>query len=527
MSATRSRGALLALLAASAAAVWATRAPAERAVLPSVEADAFAALTGRAPASTPELWERLKAMGVAAVVLREETAGELAARGEVLHFSRAEVEKWRALGLVAPGGGPAPDSLWTKDPKMMSRLSGALAARGIDASTVTVAAGGRSLELPPGVDLARVPAGFDPETVAVVSAAGLIPVAASTSPWASVAGQKLWIRTLPVSARRPALLRAANGRAMRLLVLRPAPAAGLDENLERLREALKVVKSADLPGVIPAAAPRDESSRAERAARTFLFFVIGVLGPLLAARAGLGAERAARGWFSARVPLSAPVPETLAGLAAALAAASAAGLLAFASLAPERREELSRAWTLWTLSAPMIVGAAALFSPEGPHARSRWNAPLRLRDFVTAVVLLAALFGLMAPRAALRAAGMWESVDRLSAAADALWWWPWRWREILIGTPSLTVALILIGRREAGAEAPKLLGDPRGWLTLGLLAPAGAVAAIGAGGVAPALSLAHGAAACAIGAALGFALAGLRARVEEWVLRPTRTGLLT
>lgn len=528
MSPTRSRGALLALLAASAAAVWATRAPAERAILPSVEADAFAALTGRAPASTPELWERLKAMGVAAVVLREETAGELAARGEVLHFSRAEVEKWRALGLVAPGGGPAPDSLWAKDAKVMSRLSGALAARGIDASTVTVSAGGgRSLDLPPGVDLARIPAGFDPETVAVVSAAGLIPVAASTSPWVSVAGQKLWVRTLPVSARRPALLRAANGRAMRLLVLRPTPAAGLDENLERLREALKVVKSADLPGVIPAAAPRDESTRAERAARTFLFFLIGVLGPLLAARAGLGAERAVRGWSSARVPLAAPVPETLAGLAAALAAASAAGLLACAVLAPERREELSRAWTLWTLSAPMIVGAAALFSPEGPHARSRWNAPLRLRDFVTAVVLIAALFGLMAPRAALRAAGMWESVDRLSAAADALWWWPWRWREILIGTPSLAVALILIGRREAGAEAPKLLGDPRGWLTLGLLAPAGAVAAIGAGGVPPALALAHGAAACAIGAALGFALEGLRARVEEWVLRPTRTGLLT
>ena len=138
-----------------------------------------------------------------------------------------------------------------------------------------------------------------------------------------------------------------------------------------------------------------------------------------------------------------------------------------------------------------------------------------------------ALFGLLAPRTALGAAGMWESVDRLSAAADALWWWPWRWREILIGTPSLALALILIGRREAGAGAAKFLGDPRGWLTLGLLAPAGAVAAIGAGGVSPALAAAHGAAACAIGAVLGFLLNGLRSRIESWVLGPTNTGLLT
>jgi len=156
--------------------------------------------------------------------------------------------------------------------------------------------------------------------------------------------------------------------------------------------------------------------------------------------------------------------------------------------------------------------------------RARWRAPLRVRDLAAGLVLALALFGLLAPRAALRAAGIWESVDRFSAAADMFWWWPWRWREILIGTPSLVLALILIGKREGPAA---FLGDPRGWLILGLLAPAGAVAAIGAGGAPAALAVAHGAAACAIGAALGLILAGLRARVEAWVLRPTRTGLLT
>jgi hypothetical protein len=509
------RALLVALAAAFGWALWEARAPEPRAVLPAVEADAFAALTGRDAASTPELWERLKAMGVAAVVVREETAAELAARGVVLHFSRAEVEKWRALGLIAANGGPKPDSLWAKDGKALARVSAALAARGIDASTAAANGPGRALELPPGVDLARVPAGFDPETVAVVSAAGLIPVAASTTAWAQVAGRRLWIRTLPADARPPELLRAVNGRAMRLLVLRPSPALPLEDNLERLRASLKIVKSAELSSVPPDGAPAGRS-RGEAAARVILFYAIGLLGPLLAARAGLGAERTARGWVAARAPIAAPVPEVLAGLAAVWAAASAAGLLAYASAAPEQRESLSRSWTLWTLTAPMVFGGAAMFSNSGPAVRARWRAPLRMRDLVTALALILAAAGLLAPRAALRAAGVWETFSRFPSVADALWWWPWRWREILIGAPALTLALILVGKRDGhdAAAGGKLLADPRGWLVLGLIAPAGAVAAIGAGGALAALSIAQGAAAMAIGAGLGFALAGLRARIE-------------
>lgn len=521
-----SRRALLAVLAAvAAAAVWGSRAAPERAVLPAVEADAFAALTGRAASTTPELWERLKAMGVAGVVLREETAAELAARGDVLHFSRAEVEKWRALGLVAPGGGPKPDSLTAKDGKVLARLAGAFAARGIDVST----GGARSLELPPGVELSRVPAGFDPETVAVVSAAGLIPIAASTSPVVSVAGWPLWTRSLPVSARRPELLRAVNARPLRLLVLRPLPAEGLDANLERLREALRVVRAAGRPSVLPAEPPRERPlPRGEREARVLLFYAAGLLGPLLAARAGLWAERRTRRWTASRAAIAAPVPETLAGLAAVWAAASAAGLLAAASVSPGQRESLGRAWTLWTLSAPMLVGAAALYGAEGPAVRRRWRAPLRMKDVAAGVLLALALFGLLAPRAALRAAGIWESAARLSSAADALWWWPWRWREILIGVPSLAMAYILIGKREGDpAAAPRLLGDPRGWLAFGLLAPAGTVVAVGAGGAPLRLAVAHGAAAFALGAVLGLALSGFRTRMESWVLGPMRSGLLT
>lgn len=529
----RSKAWALAAAAAVLALLASGRSDAPRAVLPAVEAEAFAALGGRSPASMPELWERLKAMGVAAVVLREETAAELAQRGEVLHFSRAEVEKWKALGLVAPGGGPKPDSLWAKDAKALSRLSGALAARGIDVSTAPAAAGGRALELPPGVELARVPAGFDPETVAVVSAAGLIPVAASTAPYASVAGHRLWLRRLPLTASRPQLLRAAHGRPMRLLVLRPAPGAGLEESLEALREALKTVRAAGHPAVLDAAAPPRDVPGWERWARLLLLYLVGLAGPLLAARAGLGVERAVRGWITARAPIASPVPEAASGMAAAWAVAAAAGFIAAVAAPQSASEAAARSWTLWTLAAPMAVGAAALFGPEGAALRARWRAPLRLRDVAGVVLLAGAVALLLAPRTAVRVAGLWESLDKFSAAADALWWWPWRWREILVGAPSLTLALILIGRREQAAKdgcetcVPRLLGDARGWLILGLLAPAGATAAVGAGGVPAALAAAQGAGAAAIGLVLGLALAGLRARVEEWVFGPSDTGLLT
>ena len=527
MSAPRARRTLLLVLAAAVpVTLWLTRAPLERAVLPAVLVDDFTALSGRAAVATPDLWERLKAMGVAAVVLREETAAELTGRGEAMHFSRSEVEKWRALGLVAAGGGPTPDSLWAKDGKSFARLLAALAARGIDVSTASALGGGRALELPQGVDLARVPAGFDPEIVAVVSAAGLIPVAASTSSVVMIAGQPFGMLTLPVSSRRPRILRAVHGRAMRFLILRPTPGAGLDETLVATREALRIVRSEGVPSVPPVAAPLTPISEAEKLARSILFYAVGLLGPLLAARAALSVAQSVRVWVRAYAPIASPVPETLAAVAAAWAVATAAGLLALGTALPVSREALARSWILWTLAAPSAVGAAALFGSQGPALRVRWRSALRVRDLAAWLVLGTAVVGLLAPRAALRAAGIWESVDRLSAAADLLWWWPWRWREILIGVPSLVLAVILVGKRDENS-APKFLGDPRGWLILGLLAPAGTVAAIGSGRVPPELAVVHGAAAALMGIILGFVLAGLRARIEGWVLRPINAGLLT
>jgi hypothetical protein len=501
-------------MTAAAAWLWANRRIEERAVLPAVEAEVFASLSGRSSATPAEFWERLKAMGLAAVVLREDSAADLVERGEVLHFSRAEAGKLRALGLVSAGGGPKPDSLWAKDAKTLARLSSALAARGIAVST---ASAGRVIELPPGVDLARVPAGFDPETVAAVSAAGLIPVAASTGAAVSVAGQRFWIRALPAAAHPPELMRAVYGRSKRLLILRPDPALGLEENMERLRSALGVVKAAGLPAVI---AP-EPAAQASGRFNFFLFYAFGLLGPLLATRVGLGAQRAVRSWVVTRAPIAAPVPEVLAGVAAVWATASATGLLAAGLLPPGAREACARSWTVWTLSAPLVLGALALFTSEGSSLQARWRAPVRVRDLAAAAGLALGLACLLAPRAFLGVAGVWESVDRLSAAADLLWWWPWRWREILVGVPSLVIALVLIDAREPGCQTcgPQFVGDPRGWLALGLFAPAGMVAAVGAGGVPMGMALFQGAAAFGLGSAVGLLLAVLRSRVDSRSLK--------
>jgi hypothetical protein len=512
--------ALLALGAALAAAASAPRRAGDRAVLTAVDAEAFAGLTGRRPEAAGDLWERLKAMGVSAALLREDTLADLAARGEVLNFSRPEVEKWRAAGLVSPNGLRG-GTLWTKDPKALARAADALAARGFDASTATVA-GAKTLEIPPGVELSRVPAGFDPVVVAGLSSAGLLPVAASSGPLVEVAGRGLWTRTLPVDASRGEILRAALGRPLRLLVFRPRPELALEANLEFLRASLRIVREAGQPATLPAPRPVPFESGAARLARLALVWLLGAAGPLLAARAALQTARLMRPRVCSTAPLASPVPQILAGLAGGWAVAAFAGLVA-AGVAPEGwRDGSARAWTVWTWCAPLAVGSAALFAEAGSSRRGGWAAPVRRRDLAALAALALAAAALVAPRSALRASALWGELDRLPAGA--LWWWPWHWRAALVGVPCLGTALALIERRDGASDPRRVkrggLSEPRGWLLLGLLGPAGLVAAVGAGGAPLADALGQGAAAWALGLAGAAALALLVVLLERWAQGP-------
>lgn len=513
---------LVALAAALAAAAGAPRRSGDRAVLAAVDAAAMAGLEGKRPEAAGELWERLKAMGVSAVTLREETLADLADGGEVLNFSRAEVDRWKAAGLVAPSSALRGGTLWAKDAKSYARAADALAARGLDVSSAAVA-GAKALEIPPGVDLAKIPAGFDPASVAALAGADLFPVAASTAPAVEVAGRRVWTRTLWVDAAPGEILRAALGRPMRLIVFRPRPELGLEENLAFLRNALKILRDAGQPDTLPEPRPESGESGLARLARLALVWFLGAAGPLLAARAALQAGRLARSRVCAIAPVASPVPQVLAGLAAAWVVAAFTGLVV-AGAAPEGwRDGTARAWTVWTWCAPFAVGAAALFASAKPARRGYWAAPVRRRDLVALIAFALAAALLLAPRASLRASAFWESFDRLSAAG-ALWWWPWYWRAALVGVPCLALSLALVEERDA--EDPrhprvKLASDPRGWLLMGLLGPAGLVAATGGGGAPLDVGLLHDAMAWGLGLLVAAGLAGARFFLQRWAQGPS------
>ncbi len=322
---------------------------------------------------------------------------------------------------------------------------------------------------------------------------------------------------MPVDASAPALRRAAFGRVRRLVVLRLDPELPLEDNLARLREALRRLRLAGRPSAPPEA---PSGAPAPGAARVALFYLLGLFGPLLAARAitvsrATAAPVCHHGWSQAS-----PVPQAVAGALASWATACGAGFIAAWLLPPEARETLARSWTTWTYAAPLAVGAAALYLGDGAAAMPGWRATLRVRHLAALAALLAAaaqLLNRLAPRSAPRAFG------RRSAASA-----PRRTgcgggrgagREALVGVPCLLAAFALVETNDPSRPASGF-SDPRGWLALGLLAPAGAVVALGAGAAPPLAALGHGLVALALGGALAAFVAAGQAYLRAWARGP-------
>lgn len=449
------------------ALLWAAaeRRSSRRRVLPALEASAVAALAAESGYGEKEIWERAKAIGVGAAVLREETLADLAARGEVLAFGRAEIEKWKALGLVSPGAPLAPGSLWVKEPAVVQRLLAAAERRAEDVSTAA-AAGYVVLEFGEGPSLSR-PAGIDPAALALVKSLGLSIVLddlQETEGWSP--------RLLGRDARLPAVLRAVYSHPARLLVIRLDPAQGVERSLERLRGLIKPLRERGVEVGGPAQPPPPPPGLA----RLALAWLILALGPLLCARAGLEAFRRLRGWVLERQPIAAPVPELAAGIAGACATAMILGLLGSLAFGPGQLEPLPYAAA--ALVAPAVLGVLALYPLEG--RRKLGGRPVTVRDALAwlGAAVLACL--LLKPRASLEAAGLWEAARWLGETSEGLWWWRWRWRELAAGYPALLQALYLLERRLdcPGCMKDQPLSDPRPWLLLGLLGPAGTIAAV-------------------------------------------------
>jgi hypothetical protein len=508
------------LLLAWAAGTVEKPAPRSLAALDAGEAAAVCEASG---AALSDFWARAQAMGVGAMVLRTQTLRELSDSGQALVFSRPEVAKWKSVGLVAANAPLKANLIWVNDPKLFARVADELRAQNLVLSTG--AAGGRGL-----VELARDPdpgltVGSPSADLALAAALKLAPLHLDPSGQAWIAGAHGAValrapRSIPARARLPSLLRAVHSQPGRVLLLRLDLAADAEENLARVRAALRPLRERGLVG--SDAAELEASRRGPPAPwRRLLAWGLAVLGPIAAVRFGVKGFKHFRGQVRARRPIASPVAELVLGVVTAGAAAAAAGLVVGWCLAGGDAAALPESLAFSTMAWPLAIGGLALY-PLSARALRRGLArsPTYLDLLLAAAAALGAAL-LFRPRLVLAGTPLWAWLQRAADASEPLWWWPWRWREFLVGLPALVRALFLVGR-QLDAEGPqagrRLLGDPRPWLWLSLFFPIGAIAALGRPEAAPWLVLGQTAAVLAAGVLIGGAAL---AAWESWDQSPS------
>lgn len=528
------------LLALGGLLVWAAASgrPLRRTVLAALDAEEVVALAAATGMPLEDLWERARTIGVGAVILRQKTLADLIERGDAFTYSRTEIEKWRAVGLVAPGVALKADVLWVKDKAVLKRVVDAADRAAIPVTTSSTA-GYHLAEFPGGLD-PSASAGHDPQALKTAAGQRLIALLAgpmgeglaqvTLRPQAdgSVVGLPiagagtLAARTLDVSSKLPAALRAVNSHPRRLLILRLSPSAGAEGNLDALRALLRQLKASGVTlGLPPEGGAPGRPSWPARG----LAWLLAVIGPLLALRLGLQVFKAARTLVLQEWPIASPVPELAAGVLAAAGASAAAGLGVYACLTGASLAGLPDSLAFWAVAAPLTIGALALYSFDLRTLKRRWRQPTAVRDLLALGLLMLFVPFLFQPRALLTASGLWGLAERLQDASVSFWWWPWRWREMLLGFPCLLHALYLLERRLGCPDCPgsgkdEPLSDPRGWLLLGLLGPAGVIASVGRPGSPLELSLGQTAAAAAVGLGVGAAGIVLRILLVRWVQGP-------
>lgn len=520
-----------------------------RVVVPAVEAEEAAALCARSGLSLEDFWDRVKAMGVAAAVLRQKPVRKLVERGEAFYFERGELEKWRTIGLVAPGVTLKPNTLWVKDARLVEQVLDSASQKGMTVTTST-SAGYHLVHLPTAVEEAGLGA-YDPELLRVLDGRGLAEVRAATERLSSVglrweaggsvkgfpaaegpADLKLETRSVPVDAGPAELLRAAYGRPRRLLVFKLSAARGAEENFELLRACLRELSRRGLPLGLPAKPPEEPSQPSPLQAWLIraLLLLFALLGPLFSARTGLIAMKRVRVLAHERWPVVMPVAQLVCGILAAALVAAGVGAAARACFDALPAPPSVDSWAFAALAGPLTIGLLTLFTVDPAGWLERAAKPLTAAALLTAAAVLVAAALILEPRSALQAAGLWDWAGRLEEAPPAFWWATWRWREILVGYPCLLQALYLINWKmdcpdcEAGPSGPA--SDPRLWFLLGLLAPIGVVVALGRGGVPQVLALEHTAWAAAGGSFLGALGIAWRRRVASRPKGPDSDGTI-
>jgi hypothetical protein len=483
-------------------------APRSLAALDSGEAAAVCAASGT---ELPDFWTRAQAMGVGAMVLRTQTLRELADSGQALVFSRPEIAKWKSVGLIAANAPLKSTVLWFNDVKLFARVAETLGGQNLVLSTST--AGGHGfIELTREPDLGlAVGASSDDLALAAARKLAAIHLDPSGQAWIRGAQGTVALRTprrIPAHARVPSLLRAIYSQPGRVFLLRLDLAADAEENLAGVRAALRPLRERGLIG--SGAADLEASRRGPPSPwRRLLAWGLAIVGPIMAVRFGVKGFKHFRSQVRARRPIASPVAEIVLGVMTAGVAAASLGLIVGLLLAGGDASALPESLAFSTMVWPLAIGGLALY-PLSARALGRGlsRSPTYM-DLLLGVVAALGVALLFWPRLVLGSTPLWP---RLQAAADvsaSFWWWPWRWREFLVGLPALTRALFLVGRQldAGGPQAAHFrFDDPRPWFWLSLFFPIGAIAALGRSETAPGLALGQTAEVLAAGLFIGGAV---------------------
>ncbi len=493
-------------VAAGYGAGWEALAPAA-----ALSAREVRSVCSREGYSERDFWERARAAGVSAAVVEEESFAELGVRGEIVSFTRAEIERLRALGLLPSGAAVKPEAHWLPKGENFSRILQAAGRAGVKVSTASVA-GLRMVEFSEGYDPSGLPLGLPPGLAARLAAGGIRPLSAF-----GLSQSRERVRVLAAGASPAAQMRAARSGPGGILRLGIDSGSGVEETLAVLRSRLRQLRAAGALGTQAqeaAVAPAGTGWRWPA-----LAWLAGFLGPLVCVRAALQTLRRTLSWVPRSLPAASPVLEIAAGVAACAAAGAAFGLiqrLAFVSvpaLLPENP------WTAAALGPPLALAAAALYGPQWAELSKLMKRSVTVGDLLGALGLAALAAALLSPEEVpgwrtLRAgAGPW--LDE-----HMTWWVRWRWREALVGYPCLvySLALLQVKWRCSDCEESKTgwaSGDTRGWLLAGMAAPVAVMCAFANAGLPAAEAAWQSACAAFFGGALGGVLVWLRASLPS------------
>jgi hypothetical protein len=287
---------------------------------------------------------------------------------------------------------------------------------------------------------------------------------------------------------------------------------GVEANVSRLRDIAKRLRDAEFTFDLPQASEAWSDWDLAAKLRMALAFILAGVAPLLAVRQGLAALRCVS--CKTRWPQAYPVLELALGLSRAWAVAVGAGLACYTLLdVPAWRLGILKAyWNIWTFGIPLAFSLVALYSDDARDWRKLLEYRITVKGILKGFCWIAVVaLIIMPPR---------FSVHWLP---EPMWWLPLRWREALIGLPSLLMAFYIhLGRIESrqsktataktGPASEENSTDPRHWLLLGLIGPIVAVNIFGRGVMPPETLLLQSVGTLILGAILGGALIAAMSR---------------